>query len=253
MGLKLLYVPNGRAREYVPEENGYAGNIWTGCDNGCLYCFAPGVLHIGKSTFYETPSAKDRVLERLEHDLKQIEGQGAVVFLCFTCDPFQPRVPEKENIIWRVLFLFLQYDVKIRILTKAGKYSTKMFSFYSTEDTKHLLEYGTTLVFANDKEAAVHEPHASPTSERIEALKEAYDLGIYTWVSLEPVWNPEDTLELIERVAPFSNMLKIGKLNHNVHAKYINWKKFGQDAERLCKKLKVPYYIKKDLREEMEK
>ena len=33
----------------------------------------------------------------------------------------------------------------------------------------------------------------------------------------------------------------------------INWKKFGMEAEGLCRSLGIDYYIKDDLRKEMEK
>lgn len=48
----------------------------------------------------------------------------------------------------------------------------------------------------------------------------------------------------------FTDKVKIGKLNY--HKSNINWKKFGQDAERLCQKLGLDYYIKDSLRKEME-
>lgn len=45
--------------------------------------------------------------------------------------------------------------------------------------------------------------------------------------------------------------VKIGKLNY--HPSSINWKQFGHEAEALCQRLGLDYYIKDNLRAEMEK
>ena len=44
--------------------------------------------------------------------------------------------------------------------------------------------------------------------------------------------------------------MKIGKLNY--WPSEIEWKKFGTDAEELCKRLGLDYYIKDSLRKEMD-
>lgn len=38
----------------------------------------------------------------------------------------------------------------------------------------------------------------------------------------------------------------------NYHPSIINWKQFGHEAEFLCKKLGMDYYIKESLRKEMD-
>ena len=49
----------------------------------------------------------------------------------------------------------------------------------------------------------------------------------------------------------FIDKVKIGKLNY--HPSDIDWNKFGHEAEDLCRKLGLDYYIKDSLRAEMEK
>ncbi len=49
----------------------------------------------------------------------------------------------------------------------------------------------------------------------------------------------------------YIDMYKIGKLNY--HPSDINWHDFGHEAERLCIEHGRHYYIKTDLRKEMEK
>jgi hypothetical protein len=48
-----------------------------------------------------------------------------------------------------------------------------------------------------------------------------------------------------------ADRVKIGKLNY--HPSSINWKAFGEEAERICKYFGLDYYIKDSLREEMNK
>lgn len=78
----------------------------------------------------------------------------------------------------------------------------------------------------------------------------AHERGIKTWISFEPV--TDETMFLIElSAAVWADKVKIGKLNY--HKSNINWAKFGEKAEALCKKIGVDYYIKESLRAEMER
>lgn len=75
------------------------------------------------------------------------------------------------------------------------------------------------------------------SDDRIEALREAQNQGINTWVSCEPVIDPAQTLNLIERTCEFVDLFWIGKLNHypEIEAK-IDWQKFRRDVESLLQK-----------------
>ena len=61
---------------------------------------------------------------------------------------------------------------------------------------------------------------------------------------------PGAVLEFIGNCYDIIDKVKIGKLNY--HPSTINWKEFGQEAEQLCQKLGMDYYIKESLRKEME-
>lgn len=81
-------------------------------------------------------------------------------------------------------------------------------------------------------------------------LRVAKSLGIRTWVSCEPVLNDVTVLNMLWEWHNVIDKVKIGKLNY--HKSDINWKEFGRDAEQLCQRLGLDYYIKESLREEME-
>jgi len=72
-------------------------------------------------------------------------------------------------------------------------------------------------------------------------------MGIPTWVSLEPVIDPIQSLEIIRTTHDYVDVFKVGKWNHDKEASKINWPKFAKDAVNLLNELGAQYYIKKDL------
>ena len=85
----------------------------------------------------------------------------------------------------------------------------------------------------------------------MKAMELAHFRGIRVWASLEPVIEPEESLELIRLTHPYVDLFKVGKLNHHEHAKKIDWHRFGWEARRLLEALGKAYYLKDDLRREM--
>ena len=83
--MKAIYEPKGAAREYAP----LACNLYRGCVHGCKYCYVPGVLRMSKAEFHAESRTRPGILEALERDAKQLEGDPRPVFLCFTCAPWQ--------------------------------------------------------------------------------------------------------------------------------------------------------------------
>jgi DNA repair photolyase len=141
--------------------------------------------------------------------------------------------------------LFQTNGVHYIILTKGGKRSEQDFDIIDPK----LGTYATTLTFTDDEQRKKYEPGASPIPERIDALKHAHALGIKTWVSLEPVFNTEQTLNLIRQTHKFVDLYKVGKLNYmkEEEAK-VDWADFATRAISLLESLNKAYYIKKDLR-----
>jgi DNA repair photolyase len=129
------------------------------------------------------------------------------------------------------------------ILSKAGNNIRRDFDLLDNDDY-----IGATLTFNNKEDSLKWEPGAALPEERIQVLKETHDKGINTWVSLEPVIFPEQTLDLIDNTYEFVDMYKIGKLNYHQKAKEIDWQAFATKAIGKMKKYNKNYYIKKDLR-----
>jgi hypothetical protein len=78
-------------------------------------------------------------------------------------------------------------------------------------------------------------------------------MGIPTWISLEPVLNPEETLWIIqtllicERSRPY--FWKLGKLNYDKNANKIDWKKYLTEARKMLDGAGQKYMVKRDLLE----
>ena len=85
--------------------------------------------------------------------------------------------------------------------------------------------------------------------DRIDSLYLAKKLGLKTWVSFEPVIDPEAVYRLLEATQDFVDLYKVGKLNYHPLAKEIDWRKFKGEMEERLSRLGKPYYLKKDLLE----
>ena len=111
--------------------------------------------------------------------------------------------------------------------------------------------YATTLTLTNESDSLLWEPYAAIPSERIEALRQAYSLGIETWVSLEPVIYPQQTRELFHMTRQFVGHYKVGTMNYHPQGKSIDWYNFGWQMKRIMDNCKARYYFKRDLLREM--
>ena len=108
---------------------------------------------------------------------------------------------------------------------------------------------GITLSFINDASRREWEPMASSVQSRLRILRKAHEMGIYTWVSMEPVIIPEEALAVIRKAHNYVNFWKVGKLNHNKEVeRSVDWPKFRDDAIALLESFECKYYIKEDLR-----
>lgn len=243
MSLKVIYEPRGRAGEYAD----LACNLYAGCDHGCVYCYAPLATRKSRETF-NVPSPRAGILNKILDDTQELQRQGETrsILFCFTCDPYQ-KIDERYQITREALKILLGHGLNVTILTKGGARSERDFDLLAEHPDQ--VTYAATLVFANEEQRLRYETGtAAPTAERIAALKRAHGLGIRTWVSLEPVFDPVQSLDLIRQTHEFVDLYKVGTLNYAPEAKTIDWRQFGDDAIALLESLGNDYYIKNDLK-----
>ena len=231
----MIYQPAGRAKEYCE----LAVNLYVGCGHGCTYCYAPSATFKTKEQFLK-PYPKPNLTQRLETESKKYRGKE--IFLCFACDAYQP-IEEKIGITRQAIEILQENNCVVNILTKGGKRSERDFDLLSKKQSK----YGVTLTFLDNNDSLKYEPSAALPSERIEVLKKAHELGIFTWVSLEPVIDPKQTIGIVEKTKGFVDMFKVGKWNYDTMASKIDWHKFVHEIIKIFNANQLKYYIKKDL------
>jgi DNA repair photolyase len=240
IAVRPIYEPKARAKEY----GDLAINIYTGCPHNCYYCFAPAVLRKSREAFRTDIQPRKGIVEAVKRQLDKERITGKLIHLCFTCDPYP--LGYNSSATREIIKAIKAAGNHVQILTKNGTDATHDFDLLDRDDW-----FGVTYAgYLHRGDVSTAEPEAGTPYERLFALWEAKKLGITTWVSCEPVLNANDVLYLIE-IGSYIDKFKIGKLNY--HPSTINWKKFGEAAERACRQYKRNYYIKEDLRREMQK
>lgn len=235
--MNIIYEPKGKAREYSP----LALNYYKGCDHGCTFCYVPNMFSRNKE--YNHAEVKERdILVKLEKDCKkQITDQ---VLLSFTGDPYC-NYNDKAKLTRKVLEILLKYQVPTAILTKGGLRCLQDIDLFKKFK---VIKIGATLTFDNDVNSLKTEPNAALPKERIEALKFLHGNNINTFVSIEPVIYPEQSLNLIRQTLNFVDQYKIGKLNHYKDwESKIDWSKFLDDTVNLMRPYNKQFYVKNDL------
>lgn len=228
--MKPIYEPKGAAKEYGE----LALNIYTGCPHRCFYCYVPLFLRCDREKFHTDIRPRPNIIEETRKQLEREHITGKLIHLCFTCDPYPNGVDSSAT--RKIIQLLKEYGNHIQILTKGN--GARDFDLLDGEDW-----YGITLDGTEER---------SEFTRRTSALAHAHAVGIKTWVSFEPVVNAENVLtEIIMADKCGADKVKIGKLNY--YSSEIDWKKFGEEAEELCKNLGLNYSIKDSLRKEMNK
>lgn len=237
--MKPLYCPSGKAKEY----GDWAVNIYTGCPHHCFYCYAPNVRHLTREKFHTDVQARPNIAAELK---KQIEREGVrdqLIHLCFTCDPYPTGYDTTAT--REVIQVIKETGNHVQILTKGD--GSRDFDLLDGGDW-----YGITVTGAGYTGKADEEPGTGLTANRFDKLIQAKKLGIKTWISFEPVLDRSAVLFYINWAAEVGiDKVKIGKLNY--HPSTIDWPAFGREAEALCQKLGLDYYIKESLRADMER
>lgn len=235
--MKPIYKPKGAAAEY----GDYAVNIYTGCPHRCYYCFAPQVLHRDREVFHTCVEPRKDIVFELRRQLEREQITGQLIHLCFTCDPYPTGYDTTTT--REVIQALKEYGNHVQILTKGD--GRKDFDILDNGDW-----YGVT-ISCGPEDCKKFEPCARNTFDRLVDIYDAKIKGIKTWVSFEPVLDPEIIITVIRQHYDLFDRVKIGKLNY--HPSNIDWAQFGREAEALCKSLGLDYYIKDSLQAEMEK
>jgi len=230
--MSLIYEPSGKAREYSP----LALNIYNGCDHNCTYCYCKKMQYLN---FSSNVKERPNFVNQLNNELNKIQIKNQVL-LCFTGDPYC-KFNDTVQLTRTVIMKLSLKNIPFAILSKGGKRILQDLHIFKKSNCK----IGATLTCDNDKDSLKYEPGATLPKERLQTLKTLHENNIKTWISIEPVLFPEQSINLIKQSINYIDHYKIGKLNHNKTD--IDWNKFLIDVVTLLRKNNKQFYIKDDL------
>ena len=235
--MPVIYEPRGKAREYSE----LACNLYTGCSHKCKYCYCPSIMRKNLEDWSKNPYPRTRILKLLENDAKKIKGCEKELLFSFISDAYQSD--EAAFLTREALLICEKYEFKnVNILTKAGFRAAKDFDIIKRNNWK----FGSTVIFRQESLREEWEPGAPSIQSRYTAIKKAHEMGIYTWVSIEPVVDTEQALKVMKDLKQYVTFWKVGKLNYNKAIEdTIDWKRFLIDTKQELNG--YDYYIKNDL------
>ncbi len=238
--MEAIREPRGRALEYsLLACDPYYGS----CTNRCSYCYVAGSMRRSREQWDRIPiQPRKGFLKQLRKDAEKYRGTDKRVLLSFTSDVYCQEAVA-SGLTRQVLEVLREFDIPWQVLTKNGMAAAPDFDLYGPNDA-----FATTMTFMDANESVCYEPGAAYPRDRVEAICHAKLEGIETWVSLEPVLDPEQSLKIIEWTHDEVDLFKIGKLNHDKECEAeIDWNRFAYQAMNLLNKYQKPFILKKDL------
>jgi DNA repair photolyase len=190
----------------------YAVNVGLRCGHGCTYCSSRAMLRchqafkqLGKQAFATGYSIVDpSIADRVAEDAKRLQRRG-LVQICTTVDAWAPEA-QQLHLGRRCLEAVLaEPGWTVRILTKSA---AVVEDFALIKKHRDRVLVGLSLTATPDRESvmSVVEPHASPITERMNALKKAAEFGLRTYGMLCPLLPgvadaPKQIDELVQFIA----------------------------------------------------
>ncbi|MBI4676787.1 MAG: radical SAM protein [Elusimicrobia bacterium] len=178
----------------------YSFNCYTGCANGCGYCYARFMqrFHPHDEPWGAFVDVKTNAVEVLTRQARRL-APGSV-FACSACDGWQ-AVELRHELTRRCCQLLLDAGFSLDVLTKSELVLRDLDIFQGRP-----VGLGVTITTPDEAQARIWEPGASPVSGRWRILKEAGKAGLKTRVMFGPLLpgisdTPEALLELFTQAA----------------------------------------------------
>ncbi|MGA2360916.1 MAG: radical SAM protein [Candidatus Aminicenantales bacterium] len=177
----------------------YCVNPFTGCEVGCIYCYA--ALFMRRYSGHSEPWGEfvDVKVNAPALLAKQIvKAKRGTIWFASVCDPYQPQ-EERYGLTRRCLEVLVGHDFPVEIQTKSSRVRRDLDVIRRIPD----VEVGFTIATDDETIAGMFEPRASPVRERIEVLKEFKAAGVSTFAFAGPLLpgNPERLATLLSGAA----------------------------------------------------
>ena len=173
----------------VSKIHDYCVNPYTGCEVGCVYCYA--ALFMRRYSGHSEPWGEfvDVKVNAPALLAKQIvKAKPGTIWFASVCDPYQP-LEERYGLTRRSLEVLIGRDFPVEIQTKSARVRRDLDVIRRLSD----VEVGFTIATDDETIAGMFEPKASPVQERVEVLREFKAAGVPTFAFAGPLLpgNPE--------------------------------------------------------------
>ena len=185
----------------------YSFNCYTGCSNGCAYCYARYMqrFHPHDEAWGRFVDVKVNAAEALARQVRRV-ARGDV-FTCSACDGWQP-VERHYELTRQCCRLLLDAGFSLTVLTKSDLVLRDLGVFAGRN-----VCLGVTITCADAAIARLWEPGASPVPDRVKVLKRAKAAGVQTLAAFGPllpgISDTEDGLRALFSLAAESNVDRI--------------------------------------------
>jgi len=183
----------------VSKIHDYCVNPYTGCEVGCVYCYA--ALFMRRYSGHSEPWGEfvDVKVNAPALLAKQIvKAKRGTIWFASVCDPYQP-LEERYALTRRSLEVLVGHDFPVEIQTKSARVRRDLDVIRRIPD----VEVGFTIATDDETIAGMFEPRASPVGERVEVLREFKAAGVSTFAFAGPLLpgNPERLAALLAGAA----------------------------------------------------
>jgi len=179
----------------VSKIHDYCVNPYTGCEVGCVYCYA--ALFMRRYSGHSEPWVEfvDVKVNAPALLAKQIvKAKRGTIWFASVCDPYQP-LEERYALTRRSLEVLVGHDFPVEIQTKSARVRRDLDVIRRIPS----VEVGFTIATDDETIAGMFEPRASPIGERVEVLREFKAAGVSTFAFAGPLLpgNPERLAALL--------------------------------------------------------
>ena len=190
----------------------YVINPYTGCQHGCIYCYAEFMIrftgHKGNKW--------GQFLDIKTFDFDKIRPQkynGKRLLLSSVTDPYIPLELKYQN-TRRILEKLVSTTAHVSILTKS-KFVVRDIDLFKKF---HDLEVGISLSSLDENFSKLVEKGASRPLERLDALKEIHENGIKTYTFISPFFpSITDYKAIIDKTLDYTDSYMFENLNFRPH------------------------------------
>lgn len=220
MKIEIIQAKTILSRTKVPSAD-FVINPYTGCQFGCLYCFATFMgRFVGESNdnWGKYVYVKTNAVELMKKDIRRLmkKSPHPRVVLSTVTDPYQ-GVESKYKLTRGILETFVKHDYQGRV----GLLTKSPLALRDVDVIKELnhAEVGITITTSDDNLSRSLEVRAPAASARLRALKDLNDAGIETYVFIGPLLpHMKDKPELLDKL--FADIAAAG--TRNVKVEYLN-------------------------------